>query len=222
MSDEEKAAAQSSSEEPTSSEAVAQSEPAPDPQAPAAPTEQQPRSGNERDMPERLARQQAKFDEKLAAQKAQHDAAIAEIQAKHDEQMSALRTALGIEAEADPTEAAEARAQKAEKASRKQAFTIAAIKAGVPAERINDAFVLANVDKIAIDDDGNATGAEEVVGALITERSYLKGAQSTVGTATSPEPNTDPDPFDKTTPAADVRKQRASLIQRAKDALHRP
>lgn len=109
-----------------------------------------------------------------------------------------------------------------EQTAKRNAFLTAAAAAGV--KLVDDAWKLADHSKLSLDDDGNVTGAEEVVKALVESRPFLVGeaVKPNVGAPSSPagDVNTGEKPTYKRSQLRDTdffEKNRADIMKAAKE-----
>lgn len=158
-------------EDPTP-EPPADPEPTPTPEPKLVPQDEV-----DRIVAERLARERKKFGDyddikaKLTAleeaEAEREKAKLSETERLEAEKVAALQAAEDAKAERDRAlTAANQRLIKAE-------FRAVARELNVRADALDDAFKLADMSGVSVDDDGNIAGVEDVVTALLTNKPYL-------------------------------------------------
>jgi hypothetical protein len=153
--------------------------PAPTPQDP--PADPQPKAFNQdevdRLIADRLKRERSKYAdyEELKAKVTENE--------KAEEERKRAELSVTERLEAEKAEALE-RAQKAEQAKEaalsaanqrliKAEFKVVARELNVRADALEDAYILANLTSVSVDDNDNPVGVADAVKALLTNKPYL-------------------------------------------------
>ncbi|MGE7271360.1 scaffolding protein [Brevibacillus panacihumi] len=177
------------------------SEPEPEPTEPPAADPEPAKTFTQEDLDkivaDRIARERKKYADYDEIKKKAEEFEQAEAERKKAEMTAQERL------EAEKSEALR-KAQEAEEAAQrtmstanqrliKSEFKLLAKEAGVRADALEDAFKLADVSGVTVDEDGNVDGVKAVIEALIAGKPYLveqaKKEPRTIGGPSNPSPD---------------------------------
>lgn len=189
------------------------------------------------DPPKKLELTQEEFDAKIAERLARERKKYVDYdelktkltaleQAEEERKKAAMSEQERLQTEKD---AAEKKALEAEESAQKvltsanqrlikAEFKALAREAGVRADALEDAFKLAELTTVSVDDDGNVEGVSDVITALVAAKPYLaeptKKEPRNIGGGNNPDPKPDKTKEQLLTDAADKARKTGRIEDR--------